>query len=803
MAVTPEIKTRFTLDGLRSAATGLRAFGKTVSDTLSDARRRGSVVFGPLDKSLSLVERHAKTAAKEVAKVGGATAFHGLRLGALGAGAAIAGLTLKFTALSKVATDSAKETAASLKQIGLDADKIGATPQDVNVLGFAGERAGVDRDEIINQISTISNEFLTVRDNIGKANAAYQTFLGIQAKQAALGARVGGAAGFGSVLAGFSEADIQARSQSITAIEARLKQIDEYQNRITVDRPQYGGIDPDTLSQAGNLALDRERQQLLAAQSQYKQGLSPQGQALSELQGFGIDFDRASKGGVDGLVAISEAFQRIQDPSQKARIAMRLFGEDAGVKMIPLLNGGKRAIDEYRETLKRLGGEVTTEDIEKAKSYQNAVQDMQTAIGGVRLEIARNLLPYLTETSVQLTNWFVKSRVAIAKYVSGAFLDLRAFATDVISIFGGDTSNIQTKWLDSLIKKTVVVREIWSDAVKQISLLWEGKDSDYPWLNKLRDGFVEVKKFAVDAWAVVTGGDAKNFQWLNSARDQIVAFAGRLSDAFGMLKDLLGTVRDFFKPVFDYLGKDVVTFGLFLGLTRMLGLFGTLMTAAGVFAKALGAVFSLGGGAIAAGRAVAGVGSAAGAVAATATGLTASITAIGTAISTVVAGAAVLGVALAGAFYAGQKAAEFMLKDTEKAYETVWAAQAKLMAAQGDAALYERLGMRDDSARTKGAQRLVYEKQMGIKAPDPTYYMTAAEKQQYSRELQNSWMGWDKNYDGGDLGALARESEARRGVVSKRVAVDINVNGRPTTLYGDDVSSTQLTRDLEYANRSY
>jgi hypothetical protein len=802
MAVTPEIKTRFTLDGLTKAATGLRAFGRTIGDTLADARKRGTNVFAPLDKSLSVVERHAKTVAKEVAKVGGATAFHGIRLGALGAGIAITGLVLKISALSKVAVDTAKQTADSLKQIGLDAQKIGATPQDVNVLGFAGERVGVDRDEIINQVATISNEFLTVRDNIGKANAAYQSFLGIQAKEAALGAKVGGAAGFRSAVAGFSEADIQARSQSITAIEERLKQIDEYRNRISVERPAYGGIDSGTLSEAGDLALEKERQQLIAAQTQYKQGLSTQGQALSELQQYGIDFDRASKGGVDGLIAISEAFQRIEDPSAKARVAMRLFGEDAGVKMIPLLNGGKKAIDEYSEKLEKLGGGVTPDDIEDAETYTNAVQDMHTALGGVKLEISRNLLPYLTQTTISVTEWMSKSREAIAKYVSGAYIDLQNFVLDVISLVGGDKTDIKTAWLDSLIQKTVIVREIWSDVTKQIGLLWSGKDSDYKWLNTLRDGFVEVKKFAMDAWSVVTGGNAQNFQWLNSARDQIVAFAARLSDAFGMLKDFLSSIADFFRPVFDYLGKDAATFGLFLGLTRMLGLFGTLTAAAGLFAKALGAVFSLGGTAIAAGAAVTGVGGAVGGATATAAGLTGALTAVGATISSLIASAAVLGATLVAAFYAGQKAAEYLNKEVEAADEKQWADQAKQMADEGNAALNMRLARGDQAAKT-----FYWRDQKHLQANED-YFQTADERKKSGWERTNQALGFDGgNYeDSMEMSKYDQAAYARQGsnvAVSKRVAVDINVNGRPTTLYGDDVSSAQLTRDLEFANRDY
>ncbi len=803
MAVTPEIKTKFTIDGMRQAVTGLRAIGRAIGETFASTRRSGGDAFDPVDKSLIKVEKRAKTTAKEVAKVGKKHEFHPLRIAALAAGAAIAGLALKFAALSKTAIDSAKQTADSLKEIGLDAQKIGATPQDVSVLGFAGERTGVDRDELITQIATISNEFLTVRDNIAKAGSAYSSFLNLEAKDAALAAKVGGAQGFRSQVSGFWERDIEARKASLGDIDRRIAEIDGQLNTITAEGPQYAGqADLRLLNAARDTALERERQQLVDARNQFKQSQSPQGQALFELQDYGLDFQRATKGGIDGLVALSEAFQRIPDASARARVAMRLFGEDTGVKLIPILMGGEKAIREYREEMEKFGGVVTQEDVDRATAYKSAVQNMQTAIGGVKLEIGRNLLPYLTESVTAITNWIVKSRVAIATYVTEAFLGVRTFAEDVISIFSGDTSDIQTKWLDAVVQKTAELRDLWSDAVKQIALLWQGKDSDYKWLNSLRDGFVEVKKFASDAWAVVTGGKAQNFEWLNSARDQVVAFAGRLSDAFGMLKDLLSAVADFFRPVFAYLGQDVATVGLFLGLTKMVGLFGTLTAVAGVFGKALGGVFALGGAAATAGKAVAGVGGAAGGVAATAATLTSSLTAVGASISTLISGAAILGATLVGAFALGQKAAQYMLQDTDKAYEKVWAAQAELMRAQAQPYINDKLRRRDDAAKPFLKS---YWQQEGI---DIGYQgMTAAEREKLGRDRINTALGFTAMTDGDgndiDLGASARASEARRGPVSKRVAVDLNVNGRPTTLYGDEVSAGQFTRDLEYATRDY
>jgi hypothetical protein len=797
MVTVPEIKTRFTLDGLKQAATGLRGFARTLSDALSDTRRRGGSALAPLDRSLTTVEKHAKVVSKEVLKIGSAQTWRGLKLGALGAGTAFVGLRAKITAVSGAAIKASTDTAASLKAISIDAQRVGGSNSDVAVLGYAADRTGTDRDELITQIATISNEFLTLRESISDAATEYETFLGMTAKEAALAARLGNRDGMKGVVGGFGAADLEARKASYVDIEDRMEQIDADLNQMYASGDSRSG----TYGDAARYALIKERQELETAAKAFEKSQSPQGQALFELLKYDVDFDRAANGGVEGLVAISEAFQRVQDPSAKARIAMRLFGEDAGVKLVPLLNGGRKAIEEYRAEMERLGGIATDEDVALGDAYSKSAQNLQTAIGGVRLEISRNLLPYLTETSVQLTEWFVKSRKEIAAYAKEAFLSTRDLAEDAISLFGGDTSNLQTKWLDTLVKKTTIVRDIWKNVRRQVSLLWEGKDSDYGWLNKLRDGFLEVKKFALDAWAVVSGGNAENFKWLNSARDQVVAFVGRLSEAFGMLKELLSGVADFFRPVFDYLGKDVATFGLFLGLTRMLGLFGTLTAAAGLFGKALGGVFALAGGALAAGKAVAGVGGAAGAASATAAGLTSSLVAVGTTISAIVGGAALLGTSLAGGFALGQMAAKAFFADTQKAYENVWEQQAALIRAQD-------LGHVNALLRERGTDR--------SRAFQKNYYgrdginigwqgMTTDEQIAAGREKfrQNGFTNDPSAYEGGRVygGDVIGDTIRRRNAQPPAAVFryDIKVNGTPATVTGD----MDLKRALDELNNGF
>lgn len=808
MATTPEIKTRFTIDGLRQAATGLRAIGRTIADTLGDARRRGGKVFDPLDRGLKGVEDRAKSASKAILAIGGKGAFAGLRTSALGAGIAVGGLTTKISAVSAAAIKAAKDSATSLKSISIDAQRIGGSTSDVAVLGYAADLTGTDRDELVTQIATISNEFLTLRENIQKSQGQYRDFLSMTAKEAALAARLGNSEGLQSIIGGFGAADLEARKASISDIEARIAQIDSSLNRTYASGDRRGGTYGDT----ARLQLEQERRVLAQAADEFRNSQSPQAQALFELEKYGIDIDRASRGGVEGLLEISDAFQKIQDPSQRARVAMRLFGEDAGVKLIPLLNGGRKAIDEYRRTLEESGAIATAEDIANAEEYSRAIQNLKTATSGVQLTIGRALTPDLTAASQELTAWLIKSREEIAKFAVEAFRDTRVFAEDAMSLFGGNTDDIQTPWLDVVVQKTLGLRAIWIDVRKQIGLLWEGKNADYAWLNTLRDAFVQVKAFAIDAWAVVSGGDATNFDWLNKARDQVVAFAKRFQEAFEMLKGLVKSLGEFFKPILDYFGTDIATLGLFLGLTKMVGLFSVLTTGAGLLFKALGAVFGLAGAAAGAvgavGGAAGGAAGAAGKAAATAGGLRVALAGVGAAIGGLTSAAIVLGTTLAGAFALGQMAAAKLTEGTRAAYEEVWKQQAALIKANDEVYVRGILNRRDEASRGT-RDRLWLNQNI---AQGGWRGKSAEERNLENAQNMDVRMWGQARYTGADAAARYKEDaeiraaeQARQNAqpYSKRVAVDLNVAGRRRTLETDETTADGLLRDLDFANRRY
>jgi hypothetical protein len=220
-----------------------------------------------------------------------------------------------------------------------------------------------------------------------------------------------------------------------------------------------------------------------------------------------------------------------------------------------------------------------------------------------------------------------------------------------------------------------------------------------------------------------------------------------------------------------------------------------------LFGKALGGVFALAGGALAAGKAVAGVGGAAGAASATAAGLTSSLAAVGTTISAIVGGAALLGTSLAGGFALGQMAAKAFFADTQKAYENVWEQQAALIRAQD-------LGHVNALLRERGTDR--------SRAFQKNYYgrdginigwqgMTTDEQIAAGREKfrQNGFTNDPSAYEGGRVygGDVIGDTIRRRNAQPPAAVFryDIKVNGTPATVAGD----MDLKRALDELNNGF
>ncbi len=121
------------------------------------------------------------------------------------------------------------------------------------------------------------------------------------------------------------------------------------------------------------------------------------------------------------MAEIADKFQDMPDGAKKSAIAMALLGNQVGLKLVPTLNGGAEGLKAAGDEFERLHGTLTQDTADAAGKFNDGLDRMFSALGGVQQAIAGKLLPILTPMIEQFTAWIVANREWIATEI-GTFI---------------------------------------------------------------------------------------------------------------------------------------------------------------------------------------------------------------------------------------------------------------------------------------------------------------------------------------------------------------------------------------------
>lgn len=134
-------------------------------------------------------------------------------------------------------------------------------------------------------------------------------------------------------------------------------------------------------------------------------GKGPAAEALRALGISAVDASGKVRGADQVMLEVSQRFERMPDGAQKAALAVQLFGK-AGADMIPMLNEGRQAIEGLAATM-------STEFADKADAYNDSLAATQAVFGQIGMEIASQLLPYLSSA----VDWISKVGIGFRDYI--------------------------------------------------------------------------------------------------------------------------------------------------------------------------------------------------------------------------------------------------------------------------------------------------------------------------------------------------------------------------------------------------
>jgi len=158
-----------------------------------------------------------------------------------------------------------------------------------------------------------------------------------------------------------------------------------------------------------------------------ERGTASMAQTLGDL-GLSLD-SLAGKSPEQQFQILSEAIARVDDPSRRAALAMKVFGK-AGSDLLPLFAEGTAGLAAFKDAAHEAGVVMSTEDATAAAALDDAMGKLKTQLGGVVVQIGAAVAGPLTdfagtigEVLATTIEWITNNRAMVVLFAEiGAVL---------------------------------------------------------------------------------------------------------------------------------------------------------------------------------------------------------------------------------------------------------------------------------------------------------------------------------------------------------------------------------------------
>jgi TP901 family phage tail tape measure protein len=159
-------------------------------------------------------------------------------------------------------------------------------------------------------------------------------------------------------------------------------------------------------------------------------------QAAFDALGVSIkDSNGQVKGTEQLLLELADAFQKFEDGPEKTAAAMAIFGK-TGANLIPLLNGGSKAIREAGVELEKLGGVVSTKAGKAAEEFNDNLTTLKRASTGVANQLAEQLIPAMSSVTRYFIDMAKESNTA-TRAADNFRVGIGALVVPVVALWNG------------------------------------------------------------------------------------------------------------------------------------------------------------------------------------------------------------------------------------------------------------------------------------------------------------------------------------------------------------------------------
>lgn len=118
-----------------------------------------------------------------------------------------------------------------------------------------------------------------------------------------------------------------------------------------------------------------------------------------QLSEMGVEIARNADGSVnltETTLNVADAYTRTQDPAKRAQLVTAAFGK-SGSDLIPILEQGRKGLDEFFKGADQNFQLLSDEDLAKAREYELAMDALGDATSGLSREIGSNAAPAVAD----------------------------------------------------------------------------------------------------------------------------------------------------------------------------------------------------------------------------------------------------------------------------------------------------------------------------------------------------------------------------------------------------------------------
>ena len=209
-------------------------------------------------------------------------------------------------------------------------------------------------------------------------------------------------------------------------------------------------------TEAQKAAIKVKDAQLKASEAQNAyavacEGSSPKiSNAASAIQSLGVKTTDASgklRAQEDVFSDIVTALQGIENESDRTAKAVAIFGKGAAADLGPLLNTTAKDTEAMKKQINELGGVMSDDAIKAAANYQDEMQNMNTALTGVKNNIMSQFLPGMSAVMQGLSKVFSGDKSgmgAITTGIQSVIQNITAMAPQFITIISTIVNSLIT-----------------------------------------------------------------------------------------------------------------------------------------------------------------------------------------------------------------------------------------------------------------------------------------------------------------------------------------------------------------------